>query len=125
MPDGSFFLPSGLNGNFNLNGGDLYANEITDRVGAGNLNLNGGVLHAGASPLNPWIHDINGGVYVVNRERFFNNHLPEKFSFEKDYLEAFVREKVFFGKAFQDYFIDIGIPQDYQQAQTDFKTIFS
>jgi D-glycero-alpha-D-manno-heptose 1-phosphate guanylyltransferase len=68
---------------------------------------------------------INGGVYVVNRERFFNNQLPEKFSFEKDYLEAFVDEKVFFGKAFQDYFIDIGIPQDYQQAQTDFKTIFS
>ena len=68
---------------------------------------------------------INGGIYVVNQEHLFNKNLPEKFSFEKDYLEAFVGEKTFYGKAFQDYFIDIGIPKDYQQAQTDFKTIFS
>jgi D-glycero-alpha-D-manno-heptose 1-phosphate guanylyltransferase len=68
---------------------------------------------------------INGGIYVVNREQFFMKKSPKKFSFEKDYLEHYVAEKSFFGKVFQDYFIDIGIPEDYQKAQTDFKTIFS
>jgi len=68
---------------------------------------------------------INGGIYVVNRIQFFNKNLPDKFSFEKDYLESFVLENAFFGKTFQDYFIDIGIPDDYQQAVSDFKTIFS
>lgn len=68
---------------------------------------------------------INGGVYVVNHEQFFNKKLSENFSYEKDYLERFVAQNSFFGKVFQGYFIDIGIPKDYQQAQTDFKTIFS
>jgi autotransporter-associated beta strand protein len=55
---------SGASGTFNLNGGDLIASEITDNGGSGTLNLNGGVLHAGGIPANPWIHDINGGVYL-------------------------------------------------------------
>lgn len=52
------------NGTFNLNGGNLTASEIRDLGGAGTLNLNGGVLHAGGSVANPWIHDINGGIYL-------------------------------------------------------------
>lgn len=68
---------------------------------------------------------INGGVYVINREAFLQRFLPHKFSFEKDYLEAFVSEQKFYGKVFRDYFIDIGIPEDYQKAQEDFKLLFS
>ena len=32
---------------------------------------------------------INGGVYALDRERFLQEDLPPKFSFEKDYLEKF------------------------------------
>lgn len=68
---------------------------------------------------------INGGVYVLNREHFLKKQLPEKFSFEKEYLERFVTEKKFYGYKSAGYFIDIGIPEDYIRVQDDFKTIFS
>jgi D-glycero-alpha-D-manno-heptose 1-phosphate guanylyltransferase len=64
---------------------------------------------------------ISGGVYALNVECFLDEPLPEKFSFEKDYLEALYRQKNMFGIVQDKYFIDIGIPTDYQQAQTDFK----
>lgn len=67
---------------------------------------------------------INGGVYLINREAFLKRQLPEKFSFEKDYLEPYAGQKKFFGYISDGYFIDIGIPDDYEQAQVDFKTIF-
>jgi D-glycero-alpha-D-manno-heptose 1-phosphate guanylyltransferase len=64
---------------------------------------------------------INGGVYLVNKEKFLNHSFSEKFSFEKDYLEKFCEEGKFFGSVQDGYFIDIGIPEDYQKAQTDLK----
>jgi D-glycero-alpha-D-manno-heptose 1-phosphate guanylyltransferase len=64
---------------------------------------------------------INGGVYLINKERFLNHSFPEKFSFEKDYLEKFCGEGRFFGSRQDGYFIDIGIPEDYQKAQNDLK----
>lgn len=64
---------------------------------------------------------INGGIYLVNREYLLDKNLPEKFSFEKDYLEAFVPEHKFHGHISDGYFIDIGIPEDYYRAQTEFK----
>jgi len=67
---------------------------------------------------------INGGVYVINKKRFLEKNLPQKFSFEKDYLEAFVEETSFFGKKLEGYFIDIGIPEDYEKAQKDFLKLF-
>lgn len=63
---------------------------------------------------------INGGIYVINRKHFLEKSLPEKFSFEKDYLETFVSEKQFYGQRNDSYFIDIGIPEDYNKAQNDF-----
>lgn len=64
---------------------------------------------------------INGGVYVLNKHRFLQRKLPEKFSFETDYLRAFAPEKPFYGSVQNGYFIDIGIPEDYAQAQKDFQ----
>jgi len=67
---------------------------------------------------------INGGVYIISRNQLLVRNLPAKFSFEKDYLEAFVAERQFYACKSNEYFIDIGIPQDYEQAQQDFKTLF-
>ncbi len=68
---------------------------------------------------------INGGVYALNVDSFRNEHLPEKFSFEKDYLEKNIStsgdsEKLF-GIVQDKYFIDIGIPEDYERAQVELK----
>lgn len=60
---------------------------------------------------------INGGVYVLNREKFMNEDLPGKFSFEKDYLEKHVDKGNLYGLVQDEYFIDIGIPEDYQRVQ--------
>ena len=60
---------------------------------------------------------INGGIYLLNKEKFVSRSLPQKFSFEKDYLEKFCDEENFFGSVQDEYFIDIGIPDDYQRAQ--------
>ena len=68
---------------------------------------------------------INGGVYAIDRKRFLQRALPEKFSFETDYLGRYVSEHKFFGFVSSSYFIDIGVPEDYQKVQTDFKTRIS
>ncbi len=65
---------------------------------------------------------INGGIYVIDREAFIERKLPNKFSFEKDYLERYTNDKKFYGYKSDGYFIDIGIPADYERAQEDFKT---
>lgn len=64
---------------------------------------------------------INGGLYLINCKAFLNRSFAEKFSFEKDYLEAFIAEQGFYGIQSDAYFIDIGIPQDFEQAQVDLK----
>jgi D-glycero-alpha-D-manno-heptose 1-phosphate guanylyltransferase len=62
---------------------------------------------------------INGGVYILNKTKFLSRSLPAKFSFEKDYLEKFYPEALFYGSSQDEYFIDIGIPEDYQRAQIE------
>ncbi|HEY4285625.1 MAG TPA: nucleotidyltransferase family protein [Puia sp.] len=60
---------------------------------------------------------INGGVYALNLPRFLDEGLPEKFSFEKDYLEK--GDRSLFGIVQDNYFIDIGIPEDYMRVQKE------
>lgn len=67
---------------------------------------------------------INGGVYAINVERFLKENLPEKFSFEKDYLEINAnamgnKNPKLFGNVQDNYFIDIGIPEDYERAKIE------
>jgi D-glycero-alpha-D-manno-heptose 1-phosphate guanylyltransferase len=64
---------------------------------------------------------INGGVYILNKKKFLSRSLPAKFSFEKDYLEKFYSEALFYASSQDEYFIDIGIPEDYQRAQIELK----
>lgn len=64
---------------------------------------------------------INAGVYALNAGKFLNEDLPEKFSIEKDYLEKYYAERKMYGVAQDVYFIDIGIPQDFQRAQIELK----
>lgn len=64
--------------------------------------------------------NINGGIYVLNKDKFLQEELPLKFSFEKDFLEKFYKTKQVFGLVQDAYFIDIGIPVDYKRAQSEF-----
>ena len=62
---------------------------------------------------------INGGVYALNVNKFLEENLPTKFSFEKDYLEKFYWQRKMFGVIQDKYFIDIGTPEDYVRAQKE------
>lgn len=64
---------------------------------------------------------INGGIYYFRKSLFEKISTENKFSFEKDVLEKYVDELKITGKVFDNYFIDIGIPEDYQKAQNDLK----
>jgi len=61
---------------------------------------------------------INAGVYVLNKNALTG--FPEKFSLETDFFEQTVAEGSLSGFPVEGYFIDIGIPEDYARAQTDF-----
>jgi histidinol-phosphate phosphatase family protein len=60
---------------------------------------------------------INGGVYAIDRARLDLCSLPERFSFEKEVLEPGAAIGEIGGWVSDAYFIDIGIPEDYQKAQ--------
>ena len=60
---------------------------------------------------------INGGVYAIDRSRLDLSSLPERFSFEKEVLEPGAAIGEVGGVVSDAYFIDIGIPEDYERAQ--------
>lgn len=59
---------------------------------------------------------INGGVYCA-KTCIFESFLKEVFSLEKDFLAKMLLTKKIMAVKFDDYFLDIGIPEDYFQAQ--------
>lgn len=66
---------------------------------------------------------INGGLYLINRTNFLAQKLPQIFSFERDFLEKFVATGQINSFVSEAYFIDIGVPHDFEKAQIDFATI--
>lgn len=63
---------------------------------------------------------INGGIYVVEKSLFSKFNLPEKFSFEKDVMESKINDIGIYGCIQDSYFIDIGIPSDFEKANKEF-----
>jgi len=62
---------------------------------------------------------INGGIYLADVNVLRALKLPVKFSLEKDLFEKYVDSVSLYGFSFPQYFIDIGIPEDYARAQTE------
>jgi D-glycero-alpha-D-manno-heptose 1-phosphate guanylyltransferase len=68
---------------------------------------------------------INGGTYVINKAEFLNKNLPQKFSFEKDYLERLIGTENIMGFVQDVYFIDIGIPEDFNRANLELSNLYT
>jgi len=68
---------------------------------------------------------INGGLYALNVNKFLEAGLPTAFSFEKDYLEKYYVQQKIYGLVKDEYFIDIGIPEDYERAQSELENLES
>lgn len=67
---------------------------------------------------------INGGVYALHVSSFLKLGLPAKCSFEKDFLETYVGSMKMMGMPDDSYFIDIGIPEDYERAGRELPALF-
>lgn len=67
---------------------------------------------------------INGGIYACNKKLFHNKIKQPKFSFEKDFMEKYVKKMNIIGFKSEDYFIDIGVPADYERAQNELINIY-
>jgi D-glycero-alpha-D-manno-heptose 1-phosphate guanylyltransferase len=61
---------------------------------------------------------INAGGYLIPTNVFLGENMPEKFSFEQDFLSKRppLSLRVFMALG---QFIDIGVPDDYERAQTE------
>lgn len=62
---------------------------------------------------------INAGVYLFNRTIFSGHKLLKKFSLELDFLPALLDSTYVSIFVTAGYFIDIGIPEDYQRAKLE------
>jgi D-glycero-alpha-D-manno-heptose 1-phosphate guanylyltransferase len=96
--------------------------EDADRYGAIEKNKEGKIIsfREKSEAEKPGL--INAGVYILNTEYFLGNTPAGKpFSIEKDYFAKCSKHNNIFGQEFQGYFIDIGIPEDYQRAQHEFR----
>ena len=61
---------------------------------------------------------INGGIYCLRRD-FISSIPQERFSFERDILEKSYANKNVCAFISEGYFIDIGVPEDYERAQLE------
>ena len=59
---------------------------------------------------------INGGTYLLSKEWLNKKALAKKYSFEKDILETVIGIESIGYYISDGYFIDIGIPEDYERA---------
>lgn len=59
---------------------------------------------------------INGGIYLIKKDFFTTLNLPKVFSFEKDVMEKQVGNSDMAAFCYEGYFIDIGVPEDYNRA---------
>ncbi|MDD5372763.1 MAG: nucleotidyltransferase family protein [Sulfurimonas sp.] len=64
---------------------------------------------------------INGGVYMIKKSIFDKLPTLSKFSFEEFLENNLSNMKVCSYVSNNSYFIDIGIPSDYEKAKTDFQ----
>ena len=67
---------------------------------------------------------INGGVYLIKTDIMSGEDLPDCFSFEKEILEKKVDITAIMAIPFDNYFIDIGVPEDFYKAQKELPSYF-
>lgn len=67
---------------------------------------------------------INGGIYIAKSDLFNRFVLSQKFSFELDFMQQYINELSITSYISDTYFIDIGIPEDYQRAKSELSCLY-
>jgi len=68
---------------------------------------------------------INGGLYLIDKNFPWPSSLPERFSFETDVLVPLVSEIRPAAFLCDRYFLDIGVPEDFDRAQVELADVRS
>jgi D-glycero-alpha-D-manno-heptose 1-phosphate guanylyltransferase len=126
LNDDPYFLVMNGDSFFNINLGNLieyHTNKpgittmslafVKDRGRYGGIEINddGSIAtFQKEGPNNPGF--INGGIYVINRD--IVKYIPEgKISLEEHVLPLLKKDNLLYGKVFDAFFLDIGLPKDY------------
>lgn len=99
----------------------LESDSTCGRYGTFNFNAVSGKLSNIDSLASKFEVFINGGVYILNGEHYVeetNFHYNQPFSLESDYFQRELRMGRLYGLRSRGFFLDIGVPADYQLAQT-------
>ena len=98
----------------------LVLREVSDISRYGSVSLSGERVIEFQEKGGNGIGLVNAGIYMVRPTLFSEYQFGEKFSFETGVLQGYCRDlrpRAFITKG---YFIDIGIPEDYDRAQKEF-----
>lgn len=66
---------------------------------------------------------INSGIYLLSPAIFESFDMPDKFSFEQDFIYQHLKSIRPISYVTEGYFIDIGVPEDYMRAQRELITV--
>ncbi len=62
---------------------------------------------------------INGGIYLLEKSALLPYKENASFSFEKEFLEKHATDSTLSCCEFSHYFLDLGVPADFEKAQSD------
>ena len=99
--------------------------EDTARYGSVSCNPDGRIVAFREKTDSLGAGAINGGIYAISQAWLMEQALPTAFSFEKELMQPLAGDPGFYGLRFSDYFIDIGVPEDYWRAQREFAALFA
>lgn len=98
----------------------IVVRSVPDTSRYGRCELSGNVMVRFSDKGNIGPGQINAGVYCLSRDVFATYPMPVKFSFEQDFVGAYLARLKPLGFPVDGYFIDIGVPEDFLKAQVDF-----
>lgn len=90
-----------------------------DRYGTIDIDMRNGVIKQFNEKRKVNKGYINTGTYCINKNIFEQHNMPEKFSFETDFLQAKINELNSNAFITNGYFVDIGVQDDYQRFQKE------
>lgn len=95
--------------------------RVKDATRYGSLSVINGVLKGFFEKGTSGPGLINVGSYIIGKNELNEFRVDDAFSFERDYLQKAVSTKSIIVCDRCSHFIDIGIPEDYQLAQSFFR----
>lgn len=97
--------------------------EDVSRYGAVEFDTNGKVTGFSPKGEDSQSNYINGGIYIIGKEIIDNLEENKIISLENDIIPYIVNDGNMYGYKADDYFIDIGIPEDYKKFIEDRKVV--